>query len=48
LGGLHLQLGKYYPYKEMMNNDTLPRVIEGLKDVLDPKRLVNPGALGLQ
>lgn len=47
LGGLHLQLGKYYPYKEIMNNDTLPRVIEGIKDVLDPKRLVNPGALGL-
>lgn len=48
LGGLHLQLGKYYPYKEIMNNETLPRVIEGIKDVLDPQHLVNPGALGLR
>lgn len=47
LGGLHLQIGKYYPYKELMNNEALPRVIEGIKDVLDPQRLVNPGALGL-
>lgn len=48
LGGLHLQLGKYYPYREIMNNETLPRVIEGIKDVLDPQHLVNPGALGLR
>jgi FAD binding domain len=48
LGGLHLQLGKYYPYKEIMNNETLPRVIEGIKNVVDPQRLVNPGSLGLR
>jgi D-lactate dehydrogenase (cytochrome) len=48
LGGLHLQIGKYYPYKNIMNNETLPRVIEGIKDVLDPQHLVNPGALGLK
>ena len=46
-GGLHLQIGKYYPYMAMMNNDALPRVINGVKDLLDPKRLMNPGSLGL-
>lgn len=48
LGGLHLQIGKYYPYKDLMNNEALPRVIDGIKDVLDPERLINPGALGLR
>ena len=47
-GGLHLQIGKYYPYQPMMNNEVLPRVISGVKDLLDPKRLVNPGSLGLR
>jgi len=47
-GGMHLQLGKYYPYTEIMNNATLPKVIHGVKDFLDPKRLVNPGSLGLR
>lgn len=35
-------MGKYYPYTELMNNDELPRVLNGIKDVLDPKRLVSP------
>ena len=48
LGGLHLQIGKYYPYTEIMNNETLPRVVNGIKDVLDPNRLINPGSLGLR
>ena len=48
LGALHLQIGKYYPYQEFMNNEALPRVLGGIKDVLDPTRLVNPGALGLR
>lgn len=48
LGGLHLQIGKYYPFAAIMNNDALPRVIEGVKSVLDPQRLINPGALGLR
>jgi hypothetical protein len=47
-GGLHLQIGKYYPYTEIMNNPALPRVINGVKDLLDPNRLVNPGSLGLR
>ena len=48
LGGLHLQIGKYYPFTEIMNNAALPKVIEGLKSVVDPDRLMNPGALGLR
>jgi FAD/FMN-containing dehydrogenase len=48
LGGLHLQIGKYYPYMEIMNNAALPAVIEGMKSVVDPLRLMNPGALGLR
>lgn len=47
LGGLHLQIGKYYPYFEMMNHPTLPRVIRSIKAALDPDNRMNPGALGL-
>jgi hypothetical protein len=48
LGGLHLQIGKYYPYTEIMNNVPLQDVIKGVKTVLDPTGLINPGALGLR
>ena len=48
LGACHLQLGKYYKYSELMSNDTLWSVINGVKDVLDPERKVNPGSLGLR
>jgi FAD/FMN-containing dehydrogenase len=47
-GACHLQIGKYYPFTEMMNNETLPRVLQGVKNLLDPQRLVNPGSLGLR
>ncbi len=47
-GCCHLQLGKYYPYQDMMNNDALKKLLHGVKDVLDPERLVNPGSLGLR
>jgi D-lactate dehydrogenase (cytochrome) len=48
LGGLHLQIGKYYPYRDIMNNEGLARVVEGLKAVVDPEGAMNPGALGLR
>ncbi|QMW23073.1 FAD-binding oxidoreductase [Sandaracinobacteroides saxicola] len=48
LGGLHLQIGKYYPYTDIMNNAPLARVVRGVKEVLDPQGLVNPGSLGLR
>ena len=47
LGGLHLQIGKYYPYREIMNNEALGNVVAGMKALVDPERLMNPGALGL-
>ncbi|MFN3591251.1 MAG: FAD-binding oxidoreductase [Thermaurantiacus sp.] len=47
LGGLHLQIGKYYPYTEIMNNEPLQNVVRGVKSVLDPEGLMNPGSLGL-
>jgi len=47
LGGVHLQIGKYYPYFEMMENTALEKVIRGVKDVLNPQGRLNPGALGL-
>jgi len=47
-GALHLQIGKYYPYMEHMTSPVVPRVLNGIKDLLDPQRLVNPGALGLR
>lgn len=48
LGACHLQIGKYYEYSGLMNNQQLWRVVNGVKDVLDPERKVNPGSLGLR
>jgi len=47
-GCCHLQLGKYYPYQELIANEPLKRLLHGIKDVVDPARLVNPGSLGLR
>lgn len=47
LGGLHLQIGKYYPYTDIMRNEPLQRVLAGVKSLLDPDDRINPGALGL-
>ncbi|MEO0413255.1 MAG: FAD-binding oxidoreductase [Pseudomonadota bacterium] len=47
LGGLHLQIGRYYPYTEIMNNEALKKVVRGVKGVLDPDGKMNPGSLGL-
>ena len=47
-GCCHLQIGKYYPYQDMMNNEPLKKLLNGVKDVLDPERQVNPGSLGLR
>lgn len=46
-GGLHLQVGKYYAYTSIMNNEVTPDVLKRLKATLDPEGLVNPGALEL-
>jgi D-lactate dehydrogenase (cytochrome) len=47
LGGLHLQIGKYYPYEDMMNNEALAMLARGIKQVVDPDKRMNPGALGI-
>jgi FAD/FMN-containing dehydrogenase len=47
LGGLHLQIGKYYPFEDMMNNPALGRMVKGVKGVVDPENRMNPGALGI-
>jgi FAD/FMN-containing dehydrogenase len=45
-GASHLQVGKDYPYLASRKPETRA-LVEGLKHLLDPDRLLNPGALGL-
>jgi len=47
-GCCHLQIGKYYPYQELMANEPLKDLLNGIKDLVDPKRSMNPGSLGLR
>jgi FAD/FMN-containing dehydrogenase len=45
-GASHMQVGKDYPYLRTRKSATRELVI-GLKRLLDPHNLMNPGALGL-
>ena len=45
-GAVHLQVGKFYPYAESLSSATLA-FVKSLKAALDPKNLMNPGALRL-
>jgi FAD/FMN-containing dehydrogenase len=45
-GAAHMQVGKAYLYREGRRPEGWA-LMESLKDALDPKRLMNPGALGL-
>lgn len=47
-GACHLQIGKYYPYQHSIKNEPFRNLLSGIKDVLDEKRLINPGSLGLR
>ncbi len=48
LGACHLQIGKYYPFKDAINNPNTWKLLEGVKKVVDPQGLMNPGSLGLE
>ena len=45
-GGVHMQIGKTYPYREGLRPESW-RLIEDIKKALDPETRVNPGSLGL-
>lgn len=45
-GAAHFQIGRTYPYKETRHSATW-QVLEQIKTALDPDRLINNGALGL-
>jgi FAD/FMN-containing dehydrogenase len=47
-GGVHYGIGKYYPYRESLQSEDIWNVLESVKTVFDPDRLMNPGALGLE
>ncbi len=46
-GAAHLQIGRTYPYLETREESTRD-MLEKIKDMVDPKRVINPGALGLE
>ncbi len=45
-GGSHLQHGKYYPYCESVASEETFEVMRDIKKTVDPKNIMNPGALG--
>ncbi|WP_252731957.1 FAD-binding oxidoreductase [Paraglaciecola arctica] len=47
LGGVHLQIGKTYSFKEGLQTDTY-KIIQGIKALVDPDARVNPQTLGLE
>ncbi len=46
LGGIHMQIGKAYPYREGLRPESW-RLVSAVKDIVDPEHRVNPGSLGL-
>ena len=44
-GGIHMQIGKSYPYRTGLDSDAYA-IVEQVKKLLDPEGRVNPGALG--
>lgn len=46
VGGIHMQIGKSYPYRDGLRPESW-RLVEALKAAVDPAHRVNPGSLGL-
>ncbi len=46
MGGVHLQIGKSYRYREGLDGNSW-KLLSGIKGLLDPQHRVNPGSLGL-
>ncbi len=46
-GGVHMQIGKDYPYRQTRKASTYA-LLEDIKAAVDPDGRVNPGALGLR
>lgn len=46
LGGVHLQIGKFYSYGPRLDPATWS-LLRALKQLVDPRGLMNPGSLGL-
>jgi FAD/FMN-containing dehydrogenase len=46
-GSAHLQVGKFYPYRESRTPQTYA-LLEAVKKYVDPHNLMNPGSLGLK
>lgn len=47
VGGIHMQIGKAYPYKRGLAPESW-RLLEDIKQTVDPTRRINPGSLGLE
>ena len=45
-GAIHLQIGKFYPYMRGRDPQTA-KLIRDIKSLVDPRRRLNPGSLGL-
>ncbi len=48
LGGTHYGIGKYYRYRQNLQSEDIWSLLDEMKTVLDPGRLMNPGVLGLE
>lgn len=47
IGALHVQWGKVYSYADSLATPELGAFVRGIKALVDPRRVINPGSLGL-